>query len=108
MPSRWVTARADEDLFNLPRVSACYVIYASGRLVYIGSTENLRSRVGGYLKVPRYSNEFVTPWGRHMRVVVKYRPSRRYGDWAMVELRLIRRLQPTGNTRGVRRKTVVG
>jgi hypothetical protein len=66
---------------SLPKVAACYAIYVDGRLVYIGQA----------------------PWGSGSRIVVKYRQSRKYGDWAMVELRLIRRLSPSGNRVHVRR-----
>lgn len=106
MPTRW-NVLTDDAVFTAPKGAACYAIYLDGLLTYVGSTENLRVRVGNHVKIPRYSALFDTPWGRARCVTVKFRPSRKYGDWVMHELRLIRRLQPTGNTRGIVRKAAL-
>jgi hypothetical protein len=88
----------------VPELAACYAIFGDGRLVYVGSTENLAERMQGHgFKLARYSNTIHTAWGAFANVIIKYRASLKYGDWAMVELRLIRRLQPTGNRRGIRK-----
>jgi hypothetical protein len=98
------------DVFSDPCVSvpfdgpACYAVYIDGGLVYIGSTVNLRCRLAGHkIQISRYSSWIITPWGDGRTVFVKYRPSRSYGDWAMVELRLLRRLKPKGNIAHVQR-----
>lgn len=80
----------------------CYAIYLDGRLSYVGQTQNLRTRLKGY-NFHRVCRSIQTPWGRYKSVVIKYRSSVRYGDWAMVELRLIRRLQPQFNCQGILR-----
>lgn len=100
MPSRWLTLE-DDDALHAPRGPACYVVYVDGRLVYVGSTENLYSRLRNHITDPiGFPGRFRTPWGEGLAGVVKYRPSRRFGDWLMVEARLIRRLKPFGNVRG--------
>lgn len=82
--------------------AACYVVFGDGRLIYIGSTINMQSRFHQHnIVFARYSHSVDTPWGRFRDVTIKYRPSMKYGDWAMIELRLIRRLQPTGNKSGI-------
>ncbi len=57
----------------------------------------LRQRIGSYRIRPTYGTGHFTPWGQFNRVVVKVKTSYRYGDWAMRELRLIRRLKPDYN-----------
>lgn len=93
--SRWRSWTPDDD--PLPRVSACYVIYVDGILSYVGQAENVRSRLGNHLRIARYSSRIETPWGAFLDVTVKYRPSEKYGDFAMIERRLIRRLRPRFN-----------
>lgn len=87
----------------------CYAIYLDRELVYIGSSERVTYRLMAY---PMRINMFVgatepavvTPWGMAFSVTIKFKPSRRYGDWLMREARLIRRLKPRGNTHGVKRE----
>lgn len=92
---------------ELPEVAACYVIYIEGELAYIGSTQNLRARFRKHgINFARYSNNIETPWGRCQRISAKIKVSRKYGDWAMDELRLIRRLQPRLNRVGIKKKSI--
>lgn len=91
-------AREDGDI--VPEVGACYAIYLDGELAYIGSTANLRARMGEHgFHYARYAHKIVTRWGRFDRVHVKYKAFRRFGEWLMVEARLIRRLSPPFNKR---------
>ena len=92
---------------EVPRVPACYVVYLEGVLTYVGQTVNLNHRLQEHIECARYSQMLLTPWGDCINVLVKYRPSRRFGDWAMHELRLIKRLQPIGNIRGIRKRKKV-
>lgn len=79
---------------TVPRVGAgVYAIYFDGDLVYIGSGVNLQGRITAHEWFLRHSIDWQTPG----RVVIKFRRSRRYGDWAMIELRLLRRLSPRLN-----------
>ena len=84
----------------IPKEPACYAILVSGRVVYVGQTSNLQARFRGH----RFRIEkgmMILPWGsfpQHL-VTAKARFGRRYGDWAMRELRLIMRLQPHFNVK---------
>ena len=78
-----------------------------GVVVYVGQSTALRNRLGAYW--PTYRRPFVPysdePQHRAEWIVsalligaiVKISPTKRYGDWLMRELRLIRRLRPDGN-----------
>ena len=70
----------------IPAVAGCYAMYnCNGYIKYIGSTTNLRTRLHCHYREAK-------PTG-----LVKISVSRKYGDWAMRELRLIRRLRPSHN-----------
>lgn len=87
-------------------VGGVYAIYRGGTIVYIGSAARLAERVREHIKgygmcggVPGYASyrsqvqDVRGPWS------LKLRPARFYGEWATLELRLIRRLRPTLNVR---------
>lgn len=80
------------EVLNAPEWPCCYVVYIHGSLAYVGQTENLKKRLAAH-----FSKRFLPAEG----VTVKAKLPRRYGEWAMTELRLIKRLRPTLNTRGV-------
>lgn len=94
----------------IPSIPGCYAIYVDDELAYIGSSVNIRARlIGKSYEKDRYGHglgrlndrgRFATPWGDAKLIVVKYRPSFRFGDWAMIELRMIRRLAPKHNKQG--------
>jgi excinuclease UvrABC nuclease subunit len=86
------------DLF--PQRPGCYAIYCDGILSYIGQTTNLYKRIYSYNFRVGFSPMIITPWGSFNHVLVKFRVPRVYGEWAMTELRLIRRLQPKFNCVG--------
>jgi excinuclease UvrABC nuclease subunit len=81
----------------LPQCPIVYAIYSSGSLVYIGSTRNLRKRIRGH-KCHNFKS-----WGGAETITVKARRCRKFGEWLMVELRLINRLKPRYNKEGVTR-----
>lgn len=91
-------------LRTFPSQPGCYVVYGDGELLYIGQTSNLYKRLAAHNIRYGYSNNILAPWGSFSQVVVKYRKSRRYGEWAMVEARLIKRIQPPFNCVGSVRK----
>jgi hypothetical protein len=105
MASRWIEIADPWLPSNVPSVAACYCIYCDGQLMYVGQSTDLHSRILSHISIPGYSNILQTPWGCFIDVTVKYKPSRRYGDWLMDEARLIRRLQPSGNQRGSRARS---
>jgi excinuclease UvrABC nuclease subunit len=96
MPSKWrnIGALTDSKWERLPRIPAVYVVYSWDRIVYIGSTVDLRGRIHSY----QFGYAGVG-WRKLNRLRVKYRESTYYGDWLMIEARLIRRLQPRCNVR---------
>lgn len=89
-----------DDFFtgSFPRCAACYVFIVDNRCVYVGSTVNMNVRMRAHRNPAR--DRTPIPW-KHQDILVKYRPSKKYGDWLMLELRLIRRLKPVGNQKGV-------
>ena len=112
MPSRWKSVIISDFSVGwyklLPEVAACYAIYKnSGELVYIGSTKNLSERMAGHRHggpngKPRSSMKI----SEMRQMVIKYKTSKRYGEWLMTEARLIRRLKPPLNFNGRPRKSV--
>lgn len=88
----------------LPRAPGVYAVYLDGALTYIGQTVDLRNRMSEHDIRHGYAQNIITPWGDAKDVVLKVGTSRKYGDWAMRELRLIRRLRPSGNRRGLGRR----
>lgn len=91
------------DHFNLPRIPVVYAIFSKKKLVYIGSTQNLRHRFNNLIRLGYTADHYHTPWGTLEKVRMRYSPSKKYGDWLMRELRLIRRLRPRFNRLGVKR-----
>jgi excinuclease UvrABC nuclease subunit len=102
MKGKWLKT---DDLWipwNLPTVPACYVVYADGAVCYVGSTVNLRQRAMAHRFRPlQFSEHFSTPWGQFNTLTLKYKTPRREGDWLGLEYRLIKRLKPAFNKRGV-------
>lgn len=96
----------------VPDTGGCYAIYADGKLVYVGSTENLYSRVRTHIEqtfamLRPGSQIVISRVGTTERVPVrrwkiKVRPAQFFGDWATLELRLIRRLRPLCNFKGIK------
>lgn len=75
---------------SLPQVACCYCVFgADGQVLYIGQTLNLRNRFYKH----RLSGLFQSD------VRIKIRCGEKYGNWAMREARLIRRLRPPLNLR---------
>lgn len=87
---------------GLPSVACCYALYFDGQIKYVGSTNNLRNRFSGHAFRHGYAKNIVTPWGEFpssAKIVLKFKASKRYGDWLMYECRLIKKLQPEFNKR---------
>lgn len=85
---------------SIPARPGVYVIYFDGRPVYVGQSANLRARVSGHRIRHGYGKTIHTPWEElphTAAVTVKVKCSRRIGDWAMWEIRLIARLRPEFN-----------
>jgi excinuclease UvrABC nuclease subunit len=104
--SKWIelaTPRINID--DIERRPGVYVIQCDDIISYVGSSTNLRDRIKTYQMHYNTSAEdkpfYTRKWGfwRHISCRIKY--SERLGDWFMIEHRLIVRLQPPFNTRGV-------
>lgn len=93
-------------LYKLPRLPCCYVVYGDGKIVYIGSTVDLRKRfdTGGHKPTSftvrvggKIVDMYKSPWGEFTDLYIKVRFSDFIGDWAQKEIYLIYRLRPSGN-----------
>jgi excinuclease UvrABC nuclease subunit len=89
-----------ENKIKFPVVSCVYAFYINNNLVYIGSTSNLRIRMSGY-RFKEVDGKIITPWRKRIeigsKIELKYKCSKKYGYWLMLEARMIRRLQPLYN-----------
>lgn len=104
--SRW--EEFDPSWHNSVKPSpGCYVLSVCGEVIYIGQSFNVRKRMARHGFAERTSptgeRYVATPWG-NLRGSLdgKVRYSRRFGDHLMIEARLIERLQPRLNRKGVR------
>ena len=90
----------------------CYAIFANGKPVYIGQSESVRRRIDGYrcANVPgqgvdQFDGTTRTPWGEWRwaegGITAKVKYANKYGEQLMVEARLIRKLRPRFNLRGL-------
>lgn len=95
------------ELNGLPRVAGVYAIYFDNELVYIGQSNDLGARLVRHGIKFGYARNIHTPWGSvpdSVKVTAKVKRSRRTGDWAMWEIRLIQRLQPRFNRTFLRKR----
>jgi hypothetical protein len=106
--SRWQIIAA-EDWESLPEKAGVYTVAylcynRHGRLendhFYVGSTSNLKHRFRCHVNSPTgllHKDHYGSCSGHE----IHFSLSSRYGDWAMRELRLIRRLQPSANIKNL-------
>ncbi len=94
---KWVKFDPIES-WTLPSLPCCYVFYLDGIPSYVGQSNNLKRRIlNHFLEPMRYSARIETPWGNFREVFIKCKFPKKYGEWAMLELRLIRKLRPKFN-----------
>lgn len=92
---------------KLPVVACTYAVYFDDGLVYVGSSVDVRNRFSEHKIRHGYGKNIITPWGdvpNWTRITLKIKRSRRRGDWAMWEIRLIHRLRPLFNRQHKGRK----
>jgi len=96
----WITIDDPWSFCAFESKPGVYVVYADNQLIYVGQSSNIRKRIHGHDINLTLSGSYRTPWGyfRNLRIKVKY--GRRFGDWCMIEARLIYRLQPKHNCVG--------
>lgn len=97
---KWIWLSAwDLETRNVINRPACYAIYVEGELSYVGSSIAPRFRFGQHGFSSNPTGSYDTPWGTFDMIHGKiYYPSS-YGCQAMLEQRLIKRLQPRFNAR---------
>ena len=86
---------------RIPSRPGVYVAQINGMTIYVGQSIDLRARIATYRIRNGFDGEIITPWGKFPRtdsVVIKFKVSRRMGDWAMWEIRLIHKLKPKFNS----------
>lgn len=106
-------ARRGVPLDAFPEAAGVYVVFcrelpnSRPRLLYVGSSANLRTRWGYYLMTKGLSESVCSIYfgvakfrERFADLVVKFRLARRRGEHLMAENRLIWRLNPPWNTVG--------
>jgi excinuclease UvrABC nuclease subunit len=104
--SKWALVK---DYRSAPQKPGVYVAMSGDRAVYVGSAVNLRNRLASHSERAKYCAQragFGLDGDRHWLLEpslrIMCRVSERYGDWLMIELRLIRRLKPEFNIQGNR------
>ena len=97
----WLKINLMEERDQLPSIPAVYAVYFDNDLVYIGSSNNIRNRFSGHAFRYVYARNVVTPWQTiddTVEIILKFRPTRKIGEWLMREIRLIQRLKPLFNS----------
>lgn len=106
-PGRWRSYDLLAGANPLPRAAGVYVIFIDDEAVYVGSSVNVAVRFYEHKFRYGYGNNIITPWGdlrNDRKVSVRVRRSKRLGDWAMWEIRLIHRLKPRFNQQHLRKR----
>jgi excinuclease UvrABC nuclease subunit len=94
--------RHDWPRWKLPHCAGVYAVYIDGQLVYIGQSSDIANRIANHRFRFGYRKNVILPWNGDVpdtsKISLKIKRSKRFGDWAMWELRLIRRLKPIYNS----------
>jgi len=92
--SMWEVIRKEQDIPDAP---GCYVLCGGSRAYYIGqSSTSVRNRITQHGWIINGSS-VATKWGTFRDARIKVKCCSPYGEWLMLEARLIRRLSPTCN-----------
>ncbi len=101
MATNWIEYDPLSLLYSGVSNSPCvYCVQIDGITVYVGSTRRFRSRFYEHKFRHGYANNIHLPWcsvDSKTKVCVKVGYTKKYGDWAMRELRLIKKLKPIYN-----------
>jgi len=74
-----------------------YAIYINRRLVYIGSSQNVAQRVHFHAMELYNGRPCKEEWPKVETISFKIKYSEKFGDWLMLEARLIKRIKPLMN-----------
>lgn len=99
--SKWTKYGLYPTRDKFPNKPCVYAVYFDDELVYVGQSNSLSNRFSGYAFRYGYGKNIHTPWedvSSSVRIDVKAKFSEKLGDWAMWEIRLIRRLKPIFNS----------
>ncbi len=106
--SRWNRIEYSEEYaccFDVLDKPGVYTVYGDNRIIYIGQSSSIKKRFTSYqirLILEEYPNKIYSykrsPWGTFEDLFIKVSYSKKFGDWAMRELRLIKKLNPPFNT----------
>jgi excinuclease UvrABC nuclease subunit len=99
--SKWKEFRLFPIKDQFPNKPCVYTVFFDGKLVYVGQSNSLSNRFSGHAFRFGYGKNILTPWQdlpNTTKIRIKAKFSERLGDWAMWEIRLIRRLKPIYNT----------
>ena len=97
---RWMRYELFKGRGALPRFGGVYAVYFDDELVYLGSSVDIANRFSEHKIRYGYARNIITPWADvpdGTCISIKVKRSRRRGDWAMWEIRLIQRLRPVFN-----------
>ena len=98
--SKWKKYKLFPIKEELPNKPCVYAIFFDGNLVYVGQSNSLTNRFAGHAFRFGYGKNIQTPWDSipdDVKIEIKAKFSEKLGDWAMWEIRLIRRLKPIYN-----------
>lgn len=101
--SAWITVHPFFSPLQLDEKPAVYAVYdGDNGLIYVGETTNLRSRFQQHnFVLSHYSLNYRGNQFDAVDILIKAKYSKKFGQEAMVERRLIKRLRPLRNQRGV-------
>jgi hypothetical protein len=96
---RWIFGAIKEDCDQIPKEAGCYAIYAFDgfkqiKLIYIGSTGNLRRRIHGH-EIVRCLKALTEDY-----IHVKYKIIKDRDEMLTIEKKLIKRIKPKANIVG--------
>jgi excinuclease UvrABC nuclease subunit len=97
----WQSINLMEERNKLPNSPATYVIYFNNDMVYIGSSKDIRNRFSGHGFRYGYARNIITPWHEihdSVAITLKYKITKKMGEWSMREIRLIHKLKPLFNS----------
>jgi hypothetical protein len=84
------------------RIPGVYVMYIDRKLAYVGQSVNILHRLECHRFRWMPDGRLQTRWGYYKKAFIKVKYSQQFGEWAMLEARLIQRLQPYLNQKGNR------
>ena len=102
---RWITVALTKSACGMFSTDpGVYSIFVGKRLIYIGSSDNVQKRVLAHLSVQGIIRTAMALCANEP-ITVRYKTYKKSGRHLMQEARLIRRLSPPLNVRGVQKDT---